>query len=242
MPTLAGREGWRRRAPAEREAEALGGWLAERQPPAMGSQGRSPWNANAHPADAVAVAMMRLASWAAPVLLLLLAGCALPEDDGTNPLFGLCPQWEPAHGQVAGTVYLDAGAPQSRQLVGPDGSAYEKRGHPLDMVRLRIDEATVPRDGRVTLKAYAEANNETVQRNWRDLREDSVQARWVPALVFTAEDAAPGQEFEAYLTSVDHDEPPRAGPVRLEWTLAGSEPAEIGYTLTWHYKVCGIPA
>ncbi|MEA3191502.1 MAG: hypothetical protein QOD77_2084 [Thermoplasmata archaeon] len=187
---------------------------------------------------------MRLAVPLPPLLLLfglLLAGCALPEEDGADPLFGLCPQWEPGRGQVAGTAYLDAGAPQSRQLVGPDGSAYAMDGHPLDMLRLRIDAATVPRDGRVSLKAYAEANNETVQRNWRDLREGSAEINWVPALVFTSEDAVAGQEFEAYLTSVDHDEQPRAGPVRLEWTLAGSEPAEFTYTLTWHYKVCGVP-
>lgn len=188
---------------------------------------------------AVAWPMMRPAL-AVPLLLVLLSGCTLPEETAPDPLFGLCPQWEPGPGQVAGSVYLDAGAPQARQLVAPAGGAYAMDGHPLDMVRLRIDAATLPANERVALKVYAEANNQTVQRNWRDVRLPA-QLDWVPAIVFTSPDVV-GYEYEAYLTSVAQDEAPNAGPVRLEWTLEGSQPAEFTYTLTWHYKVCGVPA
>jgi hypothetical protein len=44
---------------------------------------------------------------------------------------------------------------------------------------------------------------------------------------------------QVFLTTVTQDQTPRPAPVLLSWTLQGNGTAEIKYTATFHYKVCG---
>jgi hypothetical protein len=166
--------------------------------------------------------------WMAVALLaLLLAGCAAPEE--TNPLFGQCPQWVQEPGEHPGSHDGGSGS----QSVQPQNLTY--LGRPFDMLRLRVD--ALSGNGTVELRAYATSNGTRgAQRTWRDFRGATPQL--LPALVLDG--GAVGHEFEATLTSIAQDDPARPGPIELAWTVAGGGTAHVAYTLTYHYKVCGV--
>lgn len=173
---------------------------------------------------------------AAALLALTLAGCAAPEEP--DPLFGRCPAWVQAPGEHPGRH--DGG--NGTQLVQPQNLTY--LGRPFDLVRLRLDALAVDgaaagTAGTVELRAYASGNGTRgVLRTWRDFRGATPQA--VPVLVLDA--AAVGHEFEAALTSLAQEDPPRPGPLELAWTVPAGATAHVAYTLTFHHKVCGLQA
>jgi hypothetical protein len=186
---------------------------------------------------------MRFGAMAA-LAVVLLAGCATPEDT-KNPLLGYCPQWVQAPGAFSGDVALDAANPSRVQTVQPpdrngtSGTTY--LGRPLDMYRLRIDSFQAPNGTRVELRAYAVDANGTrlTQRTWRDFRSGTPD--YLPFLTIDGKQA--GTEFEVALTSIAQNDPPRPGPLQLAWNSTAPDgapgPVHVAYTVTFHYKVCG---
>jgi hypothetical protein len=166
-------------------------------------------------------------TWTALALAATLAGCAAPEQ--ADPLLGLCPQWaaEPGTGH-AGTYDGSGGS----QAVQPGNLTY--LGRPFDLVRVRVDDLT---GGPVELRAFAQANGTRgAQRAWRDFRGETPQL--VPVLVLGP--SAAGHEFEATLSSIAPGDAPHPGPLELAWTVPGGGNVHVAYTLSYHYKVCGL--
>ncbi|HUR62403.1 MAG TPA: hypothetical protein VM286_08595 [Candidatus Thermoplasmatota archaeon] len=165
---------------------------------------------------------------AVAVLALTLAGCAAPE--AATPLLGFCPQWVQSPGEHRHSYDGTAGL----QVLEPGNLTY--LGRPFDMFRLRIDALSVP-NGTLELRAYASDNGTRgTQRNWRDFRPVAPQS--VPVVVLDG--AAVGKEFEATLTSIAQQDPARPGPLQLAWTPSPGTTVHVEYTVTEHYKVCGI--
>lgn len=169
---------------------------------------------------------MRLALLVVP--LLLLAGCAAPDDDKEDdPLFGLCPQWAHGPGTEAGSLDL-AGAGNATHTFAAVNATYLDR--PLDLYRIVITRADV--DGVLELRAE-DADGERL--TLRDYRGGDAQ---VVPVVSIASDAV-GDEFDVFLSPVLDDGPAGTAPARLLWTLDGAR-ASVGFDVTYHYKVCGV--
>lgn len=167
-------------------------------------------------------------AWLAALVFLMLAGCTQPGDaPETDPLFGLCPQWSQGPGGQTTALRLDGEAPIQRRELGPAEATWD--GDAFDMYRVRLDHLNL--SGRVELRAY-DANDR--QLGLRDFRGDT--PRIEPMIVVAANDQ--GQEFEIYLSSVKHGSMPAPAPASLGWTLEGDS-AEVAYSVTFHYKVCG---
>ena len=175
------------------------------------------------------------------VAVAALSGCAMPGEDAAedeDPLFGLCPQWTQGPGEQAESFVLPgpagnaSGAPRHEVAVSPN--ATEHQGQPLDMVRVTLDRLEV--DGRLSLRAF---DGEGDQLPVRDYRQEAPQL--VPVVVMTGADAdgAGGLEFDVFLSAISHDAPQAPGPVTLRWSLDGAA-ADVAFTATFHYKVCGL--
>lgn len=169
--------------------------------------------------------------WVLAVLIVpLLAGCAAPDDaDAPDPLFGLCPQWVQGRGELAGGLRLEANGTASREL-GPADERFLEL--PLDVFRVQVTKLET--DGVVRLRAVDGAGQ---RLSLRDYRLDAPQL--VPVVILRP--AAAGHDFDVMLSSVLDDGPRSPVPVSLDWALEGNA-AVIEYTVTHHYKVCGIDA
>lgn len=159
---------------------------------------------------------------------LSLSGCAAPEDgEGTDPLFGVCPQWMQGPGEQQGNVAL-TGPGAQQTLVGNVTPRHLDR--PLDLLRIQVTQADV--DGDLELRAVAADGS---RLNLRDYRLPDVQTGPVVHLAGDAD----GKEFDAFLSPVLQDGLAAPMPVQLNWTLDGGS-AQVAYTVTFHYKVCGL--
>jgi hypothetical protein len=160
------------------------------------------------------------------LLVPLLAGCAAPEEDKPDPLFGLCPQWTQGPGAYAGGFHA-ANESVGREL-GPANETY--LGKPLDLFRVRLDKVAV--DGRLELRAEA---TDGKQLAIRDYRQEAPQL--VPVVVLTDGSAA-GHEFDVLLSPILHGAAAAPAPVTLRFNVTGD--AAVEFSATYHYKVCGL--
>lgn len=172
----------------------------------------------------VASPMRRLA---ALLLVPLLAGCAAPEEEEPDPLFGLCPQWAQGPGGYTSGIHATASRSEEREL-GPANATH--LGKPLDLYRIRLDRLDV--DGRLEMRAVA---GDGRQLAIRDYRQEAPQL--VPVVVFT-DGAAEGKEFDVFLAPVVHGGEAAPAPVTLRWSSTGDATAD--FSVTFHYKVCGL--
>ena len=171
---------------------------------------------------------MRLVALAVLLLAVLLAGCATPpKDKDEDPLFGLCPQWAQGPGSTGVGVDLTGDGSVSEEL-GPADARYLDR--PLDLFRVHIDSLSL--NGTLELRAKAADGSSLILRDYR--RGDT---QMVP--VATLDPTAVDQEFDIFLSPVLDDGPAAPQPATLDWTLDGSD-ASVQYTVTYHYKVCGL--
>lgn len=166
----------------------------------------------------------------AAVLVALLAGCAAPETT-KNPLFGYCPDWVQGPGNSSGTLHTDAASRNATADILPPGNLSAFQGKPLDLYRMRVDTLSLAA-GTLQLRATSEGR----RLNWRDLRGATPQS--VPVLTFPDASAA-GHEFEVILSSVSDQDAPQPGPLHVEASYEGSGRADLGYTVTFLYRVCG---
>lgn len=165
--------------------------------------------------------------WLPLVTVLLLAGCAAPEEEEQDNLVGLCPQWMQAGGaQTGGLRINDNGT--ARIELGPVNATH--RNLPLDLFRVQI--VSFDGDGILRLRA-TDANGNRL--SLRDYRADNLQV--LPVVVVDA--AAVGHDFDIMLSPLLQDVPPAPLPASLNLTLEGST-AFVEYAVTYHYKVCGI--
>lgn len=171
--------------------------------------------------------MRWLALAALAALVPLLAGCTVPTDEPTDPLFGLCPQWSQGPDTQALTLSLAGNDSADREL-GPANATHQ--GRPLDLYRVRLDKLDVAE--RTELRATAA---DGTRLNIRDYRQTSPQL--VPVVVFTDGSAA-GQDFDVFLSSVGHSDQASPAPVTLRWSQVGGA-ATVEASVTFHYKVCG---
>lgn len=168
---------------------------------------------------------------AAVALLVLLAGCAQPEDEDEDALLGVCPQWAQGPGEQAGGVTLSAGNASASRELGPAEATH--LGRPLDLYRVRVTGLDV--DGRLELRAEAA---DGTRLNVRDYRIKATQGtQMVPVVELDA--SAEGKEFDLFLSPALHEGPAAPAPARLNLTLDGAS-AQLQYAVTFHYKVCGI--
>lgn len=168
-----------------------------------------------------------------PVTMLLLSGCASPEDADDDPLFGFCPSWEPGTVTEEGSVQVTTGDAVS-QTFGDEG-LLEQDDRPLDVVRITIDTLDLT-GGTLELRAYNTAK-EDQRRPVRDYRfEDDPQM--VPLVTWGAEDNATDTEYDVHLTPVRGESDPAPGPVRLTWTVRDGGQADVDFTVSYHYRVC----
>jgi len=169
---------------------------------------------------------------ASVLLVLLLAGCALPGDedeaDEPDPLFGLCPQWTQGQDEQSGQVQLGNGTGTQDVELGP--AAAERGGRPLDLYRVTLTDLTV--DGRLELRAHDADGDRLLVRDFRQ-----EQPQLVPVVVFT-DGSAEGQDFEVYLSPITSDDEAEPTPASLTWSLNGTA-AAVSFDVTFHYKVCG---
>lgn len=157
-----------------------------------------------------------------------LAGCTGGgEDADEDPLIGLCPQWVQGPGEQEGSLRL-AGGNSTRQELGPANATHLDRR--LDLYRVRIDVIDV--DGSLQMIAESADGNRLAIRDYR--RDDS---QVVPAVNLGPD--AENRDFDVLLSSLLEEGPVARTPVHLNFTLDGSS-ARVDYTVTFHYKVCGI--
>jgi hypothetical protein len=169
--------------------------------------------------------MRRLAAALLPALLL--AGCAAPDEEQPDPLFGLCPQWAQGPGGYTAGVNPAANRSEEREL-GPANATH--LGKPLDLYRIRLDRLEV--DGRLEMRALAADGR---QLAIRDYRQQAPQL--VPVVAFL-DGSAVGKEFDVFLAPVLHGADPAPAPVTLRWNSTGA--ATVDLSVTFHYKVCGL--
>lgn len=187
---------------------------------------------------AATAAPTRLLAILAVTAAVTLAGCMAPEEPETNPLFGLCPQWFQGEGQQAGFVQLSTSSPEASATQGPAAADMRINGRAFDMLRLDITDAVVTGSGAaVRLRAHADLNGTLASLNLWDYRP-APPSPSLPVVDFTPGEAGTGI-VQVFLTTVTQDQPPRPAPVLLSWSLQGNGTAEIKYTATFHYKVCG---
>lgn len=173
---------------------------------------------------------MRALALLAVLLAALVAGCAAPKDGPkADPLFGLCPQWTQGHGEQVGSLALGGGAPDQAERV-LDAAQPRYLDRPLDLYRVIITDLNVTGD----LEMRAHSANGT-RLSVRDYRLEDTQM--VP--VVRLDPSAVGKEFDVFLSPVLEDGPVEETPATLQWTLDG-EAAQVGYKVTFHYKVCGL--
>ena len=176
---------------------------------------------------------MRISGPAAVLLLLLLAGCALPgaeeAEDEPDPLFGLCPQWTQGPGGQTSGFHLGGNQTEHPVELGPANEEHE--GLPLDLYRITLTNLSV--QGRLELRAF---DADGRQAGIRDYRLSAPQIS--PVAVFT-DDGAEGDEVEVYLDPVTGEGSSFRAPVRLQWTIDDGSDAMVTFDVTYHYKVCG---
>lgn len=174
-------------------------------------------------------------------LAVLAAGCVGPEPLGPEPnLLGYCPQWVQGPGQHTGNVVVDADNLAASVRITPEALRHD--GLPLDLYRLRIDALNVT-GGQLHLHAYTEGN-QTGGRNWYDYRSAGQPFQSVPFLVFRGTGNETGREFDVVLSPLRHADPQDPLPIQLTWRLqsgdSGPAHASVAFTVTYHYRVCGI--
>jgi hypothetical protein len=181
---------------------------------------------------------------ALPVLSLLLAGCALPEEEPGEPLLGVCPQWVEGPWQAAASAALPADGGNVTEVFTPaaNGSTVlQWNGFPLDRYRLVLAGVQV---SNATLEVRAFAHDSGQQRAFLDFR-DPERPMSVPVLSIGPDSDVVDQEFDIYLTAVAHGTPADPQVLRLEWTLSprpsGDPRASVLYNVTAAYRVCGAP-
>lgn len=174
------------------------------------------------------VARVMLRTAAALLLLApLLAGCAAPEEDKPDPLFGLCPQWAQGPGGYSSGVHVTANQSMEREL-GPANETH--LGKPLDLYRIRLDAMSV--EGKLEMRAVA---GDGKQLAIRDYRQATPQL--VPVVVFTNATSV-GHEFDVFLAPILQGSSASPAPVTLRFSGEGE--SEVEFSATYHYKVCGL--
>lgn len=163
----------------------------------------------------------------ATMAVFLLAGCTAPPEETDTGLVGLCPQWMQAGGEQTGGLRIDGNGSAEREL-GPANATH--RGMPLDLFRVHIK--AFDGDGLVRMRAV---DGDGQRLSIRDYRMDAPQI--VPVVLLR--NAAVGHDFDVTLSPVLEDVAAAPLPVKLNLTLEGTT-AYIEYTVTYHYKVCGI--
>lgn len=164
-------------------------------------------------------------------IVALVSGCTQPADEPEeDPLFGLCPQWVQGPGGQTTGLLLTANQSQQRRELGPAEPTYD--GHAFDLYRLRMERLNV--SARLELRAYDATDK---QLGIRDYRGDV--PRIEPMVVLDNRDV--GQEFDVYLSSVRHGSVPAPAPAQVGFTFKGvdGQAADVDYSVTFHYKVCG---
>lgn len=159
--------------------------------------------------------------------VLLLAGCAAPDADAPDPLFGLCPQWLQGPGEQSTGLRMESNESAVREL-GPADARFQEL--PLDLFRVHI--ISLESDGVIRLRAEDGAGQ---RLSVRDYRLEAPQL--VPVVVLGS--SAAGHDFDVMLSPVLHDGVQAPLPASLSWSVDGGT-AVLEYTVSYHYKVCGF--
>ncbi|MHB8633375.1 MAG: hypothetical protein ACYDBQ_05315 [Thermoplasmatota archaeon] len=171
---------------------------------------------------------------------ILLAGCVTPTPEAA-PNFGWCPDWVQGPGAARESVHLAQGgwqnatyAPPAANATGPrNGTGWTWEGHPLDIYRVVVNTITGP--GAPQLRA-SPADRPVEGLFLRDYKG----ANGTQMLAYAAVDASRiGNELDIPLGSVVQGEPPHPGALVLRWHESGHGAVDVGFTLTYFYRVCG---
>jgi len=179
------------------------------------------------PPPALALALAAVASFA-------LAGCVTSDQPAQDNLIGDCPDWQQGPGQFDGHADL-AGDHPVNATVAPANMTLGRRS--LDLYRIRITRIAVD-GGRAELHAWAANGSRAF--NIYDYRPNPFHSVPFLSLHGGANDTG---EYDVLLSPPAQGEAPQPTALQLDWTFVPSGAggsATIDYTVTFHYRVCGV--